>query len=231
MAVYYNEIDPFAAAWLRALMKAGQLPDGEVDTRSIADVQPDDVRGFDQCHFFAGIGGWAYALRLAGWPDDRECWTFSCPCQKFSSASRGRAVATDLWPEQRRLIVAGRPREFLGEQVPHARRWFDGVCADVEALGYAIGAAVLPACGVGFDHARPRLYFVGHTDRDGESELRVDVEVARLSRDRDDAGDMVPADGFSDRVALNGFGNAIVPPLAQVFIEAYLDVAEARHGG
>ena len=54
---YYNEIDRFAAAWLRELIKAGLLPDGEVDERSIADVSPGDLAGFTQCHFFAGIGG------------------------------------------------------------------------------------------------------------------------------------------------------------------------------
>ena len=87
---YYNEHDPFAAAWLRELIKEGLIADGEVDERDIKDVQADDVRGFTQCHFFAGIGGWSYALRLAGWPDDREAWTGSFPCQPFSSAARGR---------------------------------------------------------------------------------------------------------------------------------------------
>lgn len=54
MAVFYNEIDPFAAQWLRNLIQAGHLPDGEVDERSIVDVSPDDLKGFRQCHFFAG---------------------------------------------------------------------------------------------------------------------------------------------------------------------------------
>lgn len=57
MTAYYNEIDPFAAAWLRQLIKAGLIADGEVDERSITEIQPADLVGFDQCHFFAGIGG------------------------------------------------------------------------------------------------------------------------------------------------------------------------------
>ena len=65
-AVYYNESDPFCVAWLRALIDAGELPDGEVDHRSITDVRADDVRPFVACHFFAGIGGWPYAFRIAG---------------------------------------------------------------------------------------------------------------------------------------------------------------------
>ena len=56
------------------------IPKGYVDNRSIEDVTPNDLKGFTQCHFFAGIAGWAYALRQAGWPDDRPIWTGSCPC-------------------------------------------------------------------------------------------------------------------------------------------------------
>ena len=89
---YYNEFDPFAAAWLRKLIEAGLIPNGEVDERSIINVQPDELRGYDQCHFFAGIGGWSHALRLAGWPDDRQIWTGSCPCQPFSVAALSPSV-------------------------------------------------------------------------------------------------------------------------------------------
>lgn len=66
MAAFYNEIDPYAAEWLRNLMKKGLIADGEVSTKSIVDLQPADLAGFTQCHFFAGIGGWSHALRLAG---------------------------------------------------------------------------------------------------------------------------------------------------------------------
>jgi DNA (cytosine-5)-methyltransferase 1 len=218
---YYNENDKKAATWLRELIKAGLIADGEVDERSIADVRADDLRGFVQCHFFAGIGGWSYALRLAGWPDDRPVWTGSCPCQKHSSAARGRNVAPDLWPPFRGLIAEFHPCTVFGEQVASARGWLDGVCDDVEKLGYSIGAAVLPACGVGLDHVGERIYFVCAANGEGESGGAVDGEMARLSRHRRNAGDVVSAYGLSDRVALlRGFGNAIVPELAAAFIEA-----------
>src|SRR5690606_5685684 len=96
MSVYYNEINADVAAWLRQLIADGHLPDGDVDTRDIRDVQASEIRGYRQCHFFAGIGGWPLALRLAGWPDDKPVWTGSPPCQRFSSAARGRKVAADL---------------------------------------------------------------------------------------------------------------------------------------
>lgn len=166
MTAYYNEIDPFAAAWLKELIKAGHIAPGEVDTRSIEDVRADDLRGFTQCHFFAGIGVWSYALRCSGWPDDRPVWTGSCPCQPFSSCARGRQSRLQddrhLWPLWRQLIAQCAPIAVFGEQVAHARDWFDEVCNDVETMDYEIGAAVLPACSVGLDHARPRLFFVCH---------------------------------------------------------------------
>ena len=189
MTAYYNEIDPHAAAWLRELIKAGHIASGDVDERSITDVQPDDLRGYDQCHFFAGIGGWSDALRLAGWPDDRPVWTGSCPCQPFSSASGGLGKRLEdrrhLWPVWFRLIAASRPRAVFGEQVADAGDWFDGVCHDLEALGYEIGASVLPACSVGFDHIRHRIYFVGYADLHGKPVIAGDAaETQGLPRHR-----------------------------------------------
>jgi len=167
MTAYYNEFDPKAAAWLRELIKRGLIADGEVDERSIADVAPDDVRGFTQCHFFAGIGGWSYALRLAGWPDDEPAWTGSCPCQPFSDAGKqlGRKDPRHLWPPFRRLINRARPSIVFGEQVASAagRLWLSGVRANLETMGYAVGAADLCAAGVGAPHRRQRLFWVAHS--------------------------------------------------------------------
>lgn len=50
---YYNEHDPYAAAWLRNLISAGLIPAGEVDERSIEDVRPVELRGFTQCQLLA----------------------------------------------------------------------------------------------------------------------------------------------------------------------------------
>lgn len=164
MKHYYNEIEPFAVQWLRNLMDGGHIPSGDIDTRSIEDVKPDELAGYVQCHFFAGIGGWPLALALAGWPADRPVWTGSCPCQPFSVAGKGDGAADKrhLWPAWFHLIAQRRPSVVFGEQVAAAvgHAWLDGVCADMEGQGYAIGAAVLPACAAGAPHRRDRLWFV-----------------------------------------------------------------------
>lgn len=160
---YYNEIDPLAAEWLRNLIAAGLIAPGDVDTRSITEVRPDDIKGYTQAHLFAGIGGWSLAFRLAGIPDTTPIWTGSCPCQPFSVAGKGAAQKDKrhLWPDMFRLIKECRPVLCFGEQVAAAigHSWLDGVSADLEGEEYAVGAAVLGAHSVNAPHIRQRLYW------------------------------------------------------------------------
>lgn len=162
---YYNEHDRFAAEWLRNLIASGKLPSGDVDERSICDVSPDDLIGYGQAHFFAGIGGWPLALRMAGVPDDAPVWTWSCPCQPFSAAGKrkGKEDERHLWPVFRDIIAARRPEYIFGEQVASAiaRGWADDLQSDLESEGYAVGYAVLGAHSVCAPHIRQRLYWGG----------------------------------------------------------------------
>jgi DNA (cytosine-5)-methyltransferase 1 len=190
---YYNEFDPNAAAWLRQLIADKQIPDGVVDDRSITEITPHDLKGFIQCHFFAGVGGWPLALRIAGVSEDRPLWTASLPCQPFSTAGKQDGTADDrhLWPVFERLVRECRPPTILGEQVSSklARDdWFPGVCMDLEALGYAVFGADLcaPCAGeigegrivrgdqdswerivIGAPHIRQRLYWVADSNSGG----------------------------------------------------------------
>lgn len=177
---YYNDNDPNSAAVLRELIRRGLISNGIVDDRSILDVQPDDLRGFTQCHFFAGAGVWSYALRLAGWPDDRSVWTGSPPCQPFSVAGKqdGKDDVRHLAPKFASLVGACRPAVLFGEQVasaavfgPSAKgnrpgfegappwAWLDDLCDRLEAAHYAVGANDVPNAGVGAPHIRQRTYF------------------------------------------------------------------------
>ena len=176
-AAYYNEHDPYAAQWLRNLIDAGHIAPGIVDERDIRDVAPIELAEFRQCHFFAGIGVWSHALRQSGWPDDREIWTGSCPCQPFSAAGR-RSGFTDerhLWPHWHWLIQQRRPAIVVGEQVASkdGLAWLDLVSADMENTRYAFGAVDICAAGFGAPEIRQRLYFAGIDQGTGQS-VRLD---------------------------------------------------------
>lgn len=164
MPAYYNEIDPYAAQWLRNLIDAGHIAPGDVDERSIEDVHPNDLKPYTQCHFFAGVGVWSYALRRAGWPDDGPVWTGSCPCQPFSAAGAGTGFddKRHLWPHFHWLISERQPAIVFGEQVASkdADPWLDLVQADLEDMDYAFGAIAFPSAGVGAPHIRDRTYWV-----------------------------------------------------------------------
>ena len=109
--------------------------------------------------------------RLAGWPDEREVWTGSCPCPSFSAAGKGFGFGDPrhLWPHWMGLIRECRPPVVFGEQVDAAigHGWLDLVQTDLEAEDYAVGKAVFGACSVGAPHRRQRLYFVGHDTTSG----------------------------------------------------------------
>lgn len=168
MTAYYNENDPFAVQWLRNLIAAGHIAPGIVDERSIEDVTPDDLHGFTQCHFFAGVGVWSLALRRAGWTDDKPAWTGSCPCQPFSAAGKGNGFADErhLWPAFFHLISECKPGVIFGEQVASkdGLGWLDLVQTDLEAKDYAVGAVDLCAAGFGAPHIRQRLFWVANSD-------------------------------------------------------------------
>lgn len=215
MSAFYNERDPYAAEWLRNLIAAGHIAPGVVDERDIRDIKPDELRGFTQCHFFAGIGVWSHALRRAGWSDDRPVWTGSCPCQPFSAAGQRKGIADErhLWPHWFHLIGQCRPAIVLGEQVASkdGLGWLDLVSTDLEGAGYAFAASDLCAAGFGGAHIRQRLYFAGVADaamprRDGavagaEGEARDQARV-RLS------GTVERASGLADPDS-NGYDEGI----------------------
>jgi len=249
---YYNDHDPFCAEWAQSLVAAGEVPDGVMDSRPIQEVQPDELRGFTQCHFFSGILGWPTALRLAGWPDDRPVWTGSCPCQPFSSAGKRKGLDDErhLWPEFFRLVRACRPPVIFGEQVAssevigtqleadflvavqtgefaranklakrlvakpdftYSPRWFDGICADLEAAHYTIRAIDLPAASVEAPHARQRLFWVADAGSIDGVELSGRAIQRRRTADAEQAGVGRGSVGLADAES-GGFGITGSPP-------------------
>ncbi len=179
---YYNENDPFAAAWLRELIKVKAIPFGIVDERSIIDILPNEITEFTQCHFFAGIGVWAYALQQAQWPTERNVWTGSCPCQPFSTAGQRKGIADErhLWPAFYHLIRQCKPTTVFGEQVASKDgwTWLETVSSDLEASNYSFAAADLCAAGVGAPHKRQRLYFMANNNNKGLERRKIYSECS-----------------------------------------------------
>ncbi|MFV3387879.1 DNA cytosine methyltransferase [Pseudomonas sp. NY15364] len=249
MAAYYNEIDPYAAQWLRNLIAGGHIAPGDVDERSIEDVHPDDLKPYTQCHFFAGIGIWSLAMRRAGWPDDFPGWTGSCPCQPYSKAGKGEGLSDPrhLWPAWFHLIRERRPARILGEQSPDALKygWFDLVQDNLEATDYAFGAVHFAAASCGEPIRRERVYFAAQhlgkgaqglqpgfdTGQAGPGRWRGQEDLRAITDSPLQPGNRWPQPlvrsvdhGYSLRMGgLHAIGNALNAEAATQFIAAFLD--------
>ena len=222
-SIYYNDNCPEVCAWIRQLMFDGLIPYGVVDSRSILDVQPADLEGFTQCHFFCGIAGWAYALKLAGWPATRPVWTGSPPCQPFSAAGNleGKEDARHLGPKFISLVRACRPPVLFGEQVASAAvfgksakrvggepewSWLDDLSDRLEAAHYAVGASDIPAAGVGAPHIRQRTFFGAVRLADANGRDACAEREQRSGQQR-----LKPQDGGPERLADADVGVAKQP--------------------
>ena len=94
------------------------------------------------------------------------------PCQPFSVAGNRKGQEDDrhLWPAMFSLIKKHRPTWVLGENVAgHISMGLDDVLADLEGEGYECRAFVIPACAVGANHRRDRIWIIGNAQHDGQS--------------------------------------------------------------
>ncbi len=232
MVAFYNEFDSFAAQWLRNLIDAGHIAPGVVDERSIWDIAPEELDGYTQCHFFAGIGVWSHALRSAGWPDDRPVWTASCPCQPFSSAGKGAGTSDErhAWPAVLWLAQARRPSTIFGEQVSSkdGLGWFDIVQADMDREGYTVSGLDTCAAGVGAPHRRQRLYFVADADS-ARSQGHGAGSGPRAPAEEVSAGGTCGAGVVGDSHRLSIRGERAEGAQAQVCVEG--EARERQRGG
>ena len=251
MPAYYNEHDPYAAQWLRNLIAAGRIAAGDVDERSIEDVHPDDLKPYNQCHFFAGIGIWPLAMRRAGWPDELSGWTWSCPCQPYSKAGKreGFSDPRHLWPAWYHLIRERRPERLLGEQSKDAlgHGWFDLVQDNLEAAEYAFGAVRFAAASCGEPILRERVYFAAqylgtgaqgqqpgpHPCAPGQRRRRGEEDLFAIAAAPLQPGDSWPQPlvrsmdhGYSQRMGgVHAIGNALNAEAATQFVAAFLEAA------
>ncbi len=168
MTAFYNDIEGYACRVLRKQIGLGNLPQGDVDERSISTIDAAELRSYSQIHLFAGIGGIPYGLRLAGVPDDFNIITGGFPCQDISVAGTGAGIEgsrSGLWREYARLIRALRPSYVLVENVSAlTNRGLSVVLGDLAACGYVAEWQCIPASAVGAPHQRDRLWIVAYPD-------------------------------------------------------------------
>ena len=155
------------------------------------------------------------------------------PCQPFSTASRGRRVAEDLWPEMLKIVRLARPRFVVAENV--ARPPIERAADDLRQEGYSATAIEVAASLVGAPHDRPRWFVVAHPYGESESRRAIDAEVARVSdlsgvgRWQDEPDPLGMDDGIPPRMdRLRALGNAVPPQVAEVIGRVVLALERAR---
>ena len=191
---------------------------------------------------FCEIDPYCRAVLRKHWPDvpifedvrtvnsisaDVVCGGF--PCQPFSTASAGKRFGEVhdhyLWPEMLRVIQETKPRWVIGENVTGIESMaLEQVVSDLEGGGYEVAPPLeIPACGVGHDHRRARIWFLAHADKDGESGRTVNAETPILQRGNSDGERLGKAHGVpSELDELRAYGNAICPDIAEIIGRAIM---------
>ena len=105
------------------------------------------------------------------WPDlSPYVITGGFPCQPFSSAGkrRGKGDNRYLWPAMLAVIARYRPAWVIGENVANiVDMELDNCMSDLEDIGYEVQSFVIPACAVGLEHRRNRVWIVAHLNKMG----------------------------------------------------------------
>ena len=160
--------------------------------------------------------------------------TAGFPCQPYSGAARGRrrdSGPIPIWREMLRVIREARPTWVVIENVIHFKSLgLKDLVLEMEASDYETGIVDIPACSVGADHIRRRLWILGNSNRNGKSELPEYAEVAGVPWGPSRPPSMGGEDGLSsrmDRRRLAALGNAIVPQVAYQIIKG---IAEIERG-
>lgn len=158
------------------------------------------------------------------------------PCQRFSTASRGRRVAADLWPEMLRVIRATQPSYVIAENV--SEQAIARAADDLRGDGFNVTTRNISGNDCGAPHARSRWWLVAHPHEEGEFQRAFDAEVAKLPElcaglwgAEAYARALRVPHGLPYRVhRVEALGNAVFPQIPQVIGQAILTlrVAGAR---
>ena len=141
------------------------------------------------------------------------------PCQPFSTASRGRKVAEDLWPHMRRIISDVRPVWVIAENVDSIDDEYPAL--ELEKLDFKVWSIEVDAAPRGRRHERRRAIFVAHANENGEPRCSIDAQVAIPQGDPrrgrwDDTAPMGMDDGLPHRMdRMRSLGNSVCPQVIE----------------
>lgn len=155
--------------------------------------------------------------------------TCGFPCQRFSTAARGRNVAEDLWPEGFRVIRQVRPAWAVAENVPGiGHDGVERVCRDFESEGYKVWPfdpdTALPAR----QRGRHRILWLAYADDAVHHRLAEHAKMARLralstNRRAYHSRAVGVDDGIPEKMdRLKMLGNAMTPDGAELVARAIL---------
>ena len=174
---------------------------------------------------FPGVPIYADIRDLHGEPHAVDVICGGFPCQPYSTVSSGRAKGAKddraLWPEMRRLIAEIRPEFVIGENVIGIVKLdLERVVSDLEALGFSVWSLEIPACAVGLDHGRPRIWIIGHADKNRKPECSINEEAPRLRY----SGPRLEGLGGTHGVSfwMGAIGNAVVPKIPEIIGRAIM---------
>ena len=151
------------------------------------------------------------------------------PCQPFSSASAGRARGVEddrfLWPHMLRLASDTGARWIICENVTQLDGMaLEQVVSDLEAIGFTVAPPFeIPACAVGHNHRRSRLWICGHADGNSKPIRPINAKTSGVPKGGSVARCVGAYDGISTRMdRLRALGNAVVPQIPELIGRAIL---------
>jgi len=155
------------------------------------------------------------------------------PCQPFSTASRGRRVAVDLWPEMFRVIGLARPTYVIAENVQEAA--IANAAQALSGFGYATYYRRISGADCGSDHQRDRWWAVAYPHTQSKLHRAINAEVAKLPTlcrslwgSENYARAIRVPDGLPNRVDSPApIGNAVIPQIPEAIGRAILAAQEA----
>jgi DNA (cytosine-5)-methyltransferase 1 len=147
------------------------------------------------------------------------------PCQPYSTASAGRAKgASDdraIWPEMRRVINEIRPSWVIGENVAGIDALdLERVVSEMEAINYEVQTFDIPACAVGHDHRRSRIWIIGHSNEDSKPIGPINGKAPGLHYRGPQLEGLDGPHGVS--FWMGALGNAVVPQIPELIGRAIL---------